>query len=158
MKLDAVDKKILNILQADGRITNAKLASEVGVSPPTMLERVKRLERMGVIRQYVALVDFDKVGKGALAIVAVSLALHQLSSLDRCKKEISQLEEVLECYHVSGEEDFALKVAVKNVKEYEAFVVNKLARIQGVTKIKTTFVLSTVKFNTKVFVDNQITE
>ncbi len=155
MKLDNIDKKILNILQDNGRITNAKLASEVGVSPPTMLERVKRLEKAGIIKQYVALVDLDKVGKGTLVIVAVSLAFHQLSSLDRCKKEISQLGEILECYHVSGEEDFALKVAVKDVKEYEDFVVNKLARIQGVTKIKSTFVLSTVKFDTKVKVDNQ---
>ncbi len=153
MKLDAVDQKILEIIQEKGRITNAKLALEVEVSPPTMLERVKRLENKGIIRQYVGLVDLEKVGKGTLVIANVSLALHQLTSFARCRKEISQLEEVLECYFVSGKEDFTLKVTVRNIKEYEDFVVNKLSRIQGVSQITSSFVLSTIKYTTKVRIE-----
>ena len=149
MKLDSTDKKILNILQSNGRITNSQLASEIGISPPGMLDRVKRLENAGYIEKYVALVNPEKVGRGTMAIVLVSLAIHQIPSLDRFTEEINQLEEVLECFHISGEDDFMLKVAVENIQEYEEFVVNKLTRIQGINKINTSFILSKVKYNTK---------
>ncbi len=153
MKLDEIDIKILDILQSNSKITNAQLASEIGISPSSMLERVKRLEQAKVINRYVALVDPAKVGKGMFAMVSVSLALHQMQSVDTFKTSINNLSEVLECYHVSGEEDFILKVAVKDMSEYENFVLNKLTRIEGINKIKTTFVLSTVKFKTKISVD-----
>ena len=100
MKIDSTDRKIIAILQENGRITNIQLAEDIGISPPAMLERVKRLERQAVIRRYVALVDPDKLGMEIMAIVAVSLAVHELSSLDRFMREIDKLEEVLECYHI----------------------------------------------------------
>ena len=150
MKLDITDRKIIDILQENGRITNTQLAAEIGISPPAMLERVKRLEKGAVIRRYVALVDPGKLGKGIMAIVAVSLAIHELSSLDRFMREINKLEEVLECYHITGDDDFVLKVVVQNVKEYESFVVQKLTRIQGIRNIRTSIILSTVKYKTKI--------
>jgi Lrp/AsnC family transcriptional regulator, leucine-responsive regulatory protein len=156
MKLDSTDKKILNILQNNGRITNSQLASEIGISPPGMLDRVKRLENAGYIEKYVALVNPEKVGRGTMAIVLVSLAIHQIPSLDRFTEEINQLDEVLECFHVSGEDDFMLKVAVENIQEYEDFVVNKLTRIQGINKINTSFILSTVKYNTKFHIEENL--
>ena len=153
MKFDEIDQKILDILQSNSNITNAQLASDAGISPSSMIERVKRLENANVIKNYVALVDHEKVGRGTIVMVSVSLSAHILTSVDGFKKKISELDEVLECYHVAGEEDFILKVAVKDIKEYEYFVLNKLNKIEGINKIKTTFVLSTVKYKTKFHVN-----
>ncbi len=153
IKLDQADKQILNILQEDGRIRNAKLASELGMSPSPMLERVKKLEQAGIIRKYVALIAPEKVGKNTLAFVAVSLAVHQLGSLDAFKSEIEQLPEVLECYHISGPHDFLLKVLVDDMDEYREFVINKLTRIGSLNNIQTWFVLDTVKHETHIAVE-----
>lgn len=150
MKLDETDKKILEKLQTDANITNAQLASEFNISPAGMLERVKRLENSGIIRRYVALVDAEKAGKGMWAFTSVSLSVHQLNSLENFKEEIKKLSEVLECYYVAGEEDFILKIALRDMHEYEDFLLHKLTKIAGVSKIKTTFVLSSVKFDTKI--------
>jgi len=150
MKLDETDKKILDRLQTDANITNSQLASEFNISPAGMLERVKRLENSGIIRRYVALVDPEKAGKGMLAFTSVSLSVHQLNSLENFKEEIQKLSEVLECYYVAGEEDFILKIALKDMREYENFLMHKLTKFEGVSKIKTTFVLSSVKFDTKI--------
>lgn len=153
IKLDETDKKILNILQEDARITNVQLASRVGISPPAMLERVKRLESNNIIRRYVALLNPEEIGKNTFALVSVSLAVHQLPSIDSFTKQIKKLDEVLECYHVTGQDDFMLKVAVKNIHEYENFILNKLTKIKGVSKLNTSFILSTVKYNTKIQID-----
>lgn len=150
MKLDSIDLKIIDILQSNGRITNSQLASEVGISPPAMLERVKRLENAGVIRQYVALVEPRFLGKEVFALVSITLAMHQLQSIDDFTQQILDLEEVLECHHVTGEDDFVLKIAVKNISAYEDLVLHKLTRIPGVSKMKTSIVLSTFKQETKI--------
>jgi Lrp/AsnC family leucine-responsive transcriptional regulator len=153
MKLDNTDKKILDILQNDARITNLELANRIGISPPATLERVKRLEKNGVIKKYVALVDPAKVSKGTFALVSVALMIHQIPSIDSFTKQINKLDEVLECYHITGPDDFMLKIAVENIEQYEKFILNKLTRIKGVSKVTTNIVLSTVKFNTKIHID-----
>ncbi|MGE5403045.1 MAG: Lrp/AsnC family transcriptional regulator [Ignavibacteriales bacterium] len=158
MKLDDTDKKILDRLQSDANITNAQLASEFNVSQAGMLERVKRLENSGVIKRYVALVDGEKVGRGMSAFISVSLSVHQLNSIDSFKQEIIKLSEVLECYYVAGEEDFILKIAVRNMQEYENFLLHKLTKIGGVSKVKTTFVLSPVKYDTKIEINSNTIE
>ena len=149
MNFDETDKKILNILQSNCKITNAQLAIEVGISPSSMIERVKRLENAGVISKYVALVDPEKVGIGTLALVSISLAVHQLDSVDNLTKVLNEMDEVLDCYHIAGEEDFLLKVAVRDIRKYQDFVLNKLSKIPAINRIKTSFVLSTVKHETK---------
>lgn len=153
MKFDSIDKQILSILQQDARITNVQLAKKIGISPPAMLERVKRLENNGIIKRYVAIVDPSKVSKGIFALVSVSLSAHQLSSIDLFTKQIKKLDEVLECYHVAGEEDFILKIAVSSIEEYENFILSKLTKINGVSRVNTKFVLSTVKYNTKIKIE-----
>ena len=145
MKLDDTDIKILEIIQRDGRITNTKLASTIGISQPAMLERVRRLESAGVISGYTAILDRDKIGLEVMVFVAVSLAIHQLSSVDKIKKKIISFPEVLECYQVSGDDDFILKVVLENINSYMDFVMNKLSKISGIRKVKSSFVLSTVK-------------
>jgi len=153
MKIDSIDKQILRILQQDAQITNVELAKKIGISPPAMLERVKRLEKNGIIKRYVAIVDPSKVSKGIFALVSVSLSAHQLSSIDQFTRQIKKLDEVLECYHVAGEEDFILKIAVSSIEEYEKFILSKLTKINGVSKVNTKFVLSTVKYNTKIKIE-----
>ncbi|MCP3924387.1 MAG: Lrp/AsnC family transcriptional regulator [Desulfobacterales bacterium] len=155
MLFDKTDRKILNILQNDGRITNAKLAESIGISPPAMLERVRRLEKAGLITRYSAIVDREKTGYELLAIITVSLGLHQLKSLDSFKNQISKLDEVLECYQVSGEYDFILKVVLHNIRAYRNFVNEKLAGIEGIQNIKSSFVLDDVKTETKLYFETE---
>lgn len=145
MHLDKTDKKILNILQKNGRIRNSKLAAEIGISPPAMLERVKRLEASGVITGFNAQVDRDLVGYGLLAIIIVSVSLHQISSLEGVKERLANLDLVLECYQLTGDVDFMLKVAVRDMKTYSTFVNDQLSDIPGVQNVKTSFVLETLK-------------
>jgi Lrp/AsnC family leucine-responsive transcriptional regulator len=150
MKFDDIDLKILDILQSNSNITNAQLAAEIGTSASGMLDRVKRLEKAGIIKKYVALVDPEKAGRGVLALVSVSLTAHKMNAFDVFTQRINKIEEVLECYHTAGEEDFVLKVAVKDIQEYENFILKKLTRIEGVNRVKTNFILSTVKYDTKI--------
>ncbi len=148
MKLDQTDIKILQILQKDGRITNAKLAAQVGISPPSMLERVRKLEASGIINNYAALLDRKKIGYSLMAIIIVSLSLHQVSSLKRVVEKLAELEDVQECYQLTGDVDFLLKVATKDMDSYTDFVNHKLSGIPGIQNIKTSFVLDTIKYST----------
>jgi Lrp/AsnC family leucine-responsive transcriptional regulator len=156
MKLDETDIKILDIIQRNGRITNTKLASMIGISQPAMLERVRRLESSGVISGYAAILDRDKIGLEVMVFVAVSLAIHQLSSVDKIKKQMVSFPEVLECYQVSGDDDFILKVALENINSYMDFVMNKLSKISGIRKVKSSFVLSTVKDTSSYSLENSV--
>jgi len=149
-KFDEIDTAILEKLQKNGRITNAQLANEVGISPSAMLERVKRLERTGVIRKYVAIVDPEKIGRNMFGLVSVSLAAHQYSSINRFESEISKLSEVLECYNIAGEYDFLIKIICSSMKEYQEFLIKKLTKIEGIDKVHTNFILSTVKHSTVI--------
>jgi Lrp/AsnC family leucine-responsive transcriptional regulator len=148
MTLDIIDRKILTILQQDGRITNAKLAGEVGLSPPAVLERVRRLEASGVIDRYVAILDRAQAGFTIQTIVMVCLSHHQISSLETVKERLTRMDEVLEVHQLTGEVDFLLKVAVKDMAGYTDFVNNKLSGIPGIQNVKTSFILATLKNNT----------
>lgn len=148
MQLDRTDVQILEILQDNGRITNVKLAERIGISPPSMLERVRKLEASGVIDKYVTILDRRKIGYGLMAIVIVSLSLHQVSSLEKVVEELAALKEVQECYQLTGDVDFLLKVAVKDMDSYTDFVNYKLSGIPGIQNIKTSFVLNTIKCGT----------
>lgn len=150
MAFDQTDRKILTILQKDGRITNSKLAKEIGISPPAMLERVRRLESSGVIDKYVALLDREKAGFGILAIIIVKLSLHQISSLKAVKQSLIDLDEVLECLQLTGDVDFLLKVATADMNSYTEFVNDKLSGIPGIQNIKTSFVLDALKSETQL--------
>ena len=153
--LDRIDRKILSLLQDNGRITNAKLAQEVGLSPPPMLERVKKLEKSGVIKKYVALVDPRKLDRGTMAFVAVSLRFHRQDAIEEFVTEIQKIPEVLECHHITGEEDYLLKIAVRDIEEYERFLRTKLTGFSGISRLKTYFILNTLKQDTKIPVDEE---
>lgn len=148
--LDDTDKKILTILQENGRITNSKLAQQIGLSPPAILERVRRLESSGVIDKYVALLDRKKTGFEIQTIVMVCVSHHQIPSLEDVIKRLTSMEEVLECYQLTGEVDFLLKVVVKDMSAYTHFVNNKLSGIPGIQNVKTSFILETMKSTTSL--------
>lgn len=151
--LDEVDLQILTLLQRDGRITNADLAKTVNLSPPSVLQRVRALEKAGLIRGYHALLDHERLGLRITAMVMITLALHQDMAIERFRRAVMDIPEILECHHVSGDFDFLLKVVVRDMRGYEAFIREKLSRIKGVGQIRTSFVLGTSKYTTEVPID-----
>ncbi len=152
-KLHPLDRKILDILQANGRIPNIQLSAEVGLSPSAVLERVRKLEKRGIIEKYTALVNSKSVGLGTVAFVAVSLNLHQKDSIENFHTFIGESKQVLECYHIAGVEDYILKVYAHNIDDYEHFLLNELTGTKGIDRVKTMFVLSTLKRETAIPLD-----
>jgi Lrp/AsnC family leucine-responsive transcriptional regulator len=144
-RFDAIDKAILHELQQNAKITNAMLAERVGISPPSTLERVKKLESMGVIRGYAALLDPVPLNQSILAIVHVSIREHSAAALEVAKRRLAEFSEIEACWYCAGEEDFVLKVRVEDMKHYEQFISKKLASVDGIARLRTGFVLSSIK-------------
>ncbi len=156
MKLDPIDVQILDILQKDGRITNAELAKRIKISPPPTAERVKKLESAGIIKRYSAIVEPEKVGIESFVFVEVTLNRHVKDSINKFIKTVRKIDEILECYHVTGEADFLLKVATCNIKGYENLVINKLTGLPNILHLKTSVVLSTVKNETALKIKGEL--
>jgi len=134
-------------------MTNAALAEAVGLTATPMLQRIKKLEQSGVLTGYAAIVDRFAVGRRTLAFVEVKLTEHRLPTHTRFVEAVRGFPEVLECHHVAGDEDFVLKVLVRDIEEYESFLLHKLTRVSGIDRVKTTFVLSTRKDERAIPVD-----
>ncbi len=145
---DQLDHTILQELQNDGRISVADLARKIHLSPPAVYQRIKRLERAGVIRQYVALVDREAAGYDLLCFVRVSLQQHTKGSLSQFQTAVEDHPAVMECYHTAGSYDLLLKVVVHNQKELERFVSDHLMALDGIEKIETSLVLTEMKNTT----------
>jgi Lrp/AsnC family transcriptional regulator, leucine-responsive regulatory protein len=152
-EIDEIDRKILRLLQENGRMTNAALAEAVGLTATPMLQRIRKLEQRGVITGYTALVDPKTVGRGTIAYVLVKQAEHRLGSHKRFVQAVAGVPEVIECHHVAGEDDFMLKVVVRDIGEYERFLLDRLARIANIDRVKTIFVLSTAKAGAPLPID-----
>jgi len=148
MSLDKIDLEILKHLQHDGNMTNVALAKKINISPPPTLERVKKLENNGVIRKYVALVEPSSVGVGLHTFVEVKLLKHSRESVSSFFDAIKSVDEIMECHHVTGDADFLLKIAVKDISAFEDLVLHKLTALPHVGNLKTMVVLSTVKNET----------
>ncbi len=146
--LDDIDKTILKQLQADGRVSNAELARRINLSPPATHARIRQLEKRGYINQYAALLDRERSGYDMLCFVHMSLQVHQQENIDRVRTAINQMPEVLECYHVTGEFDYLLKVVIRNRKDLERFLMDRLTPISGVARFNTSLVLTEVKSTT----------
>ena len=143
--LDEKDRAILRLLQDNAKITVREIAAQVHLSTTPVHERIRRLEDTGVIRQYATLLDHSKVKKGLLAICYVSLKEHNKKSGARFIKTIQQMPEIMECYIISGEFDFLLKVAVENMDAYYDFHVNQLGQVENIGHVQSTFVMGVVK-------------
>ena len=143
--MDAIDKRILMVLQNDAKANIKIIAEKSGLSVSPTFARIKKLEQLGYIKKYVALLDEVKIGKSIQVFCQVTLSIHSKEVIDNFKKQIAKLNDVMGCYHVSGNYDFLLKIAVKDMNEYQQFAVEKLSIIEGISNVQSTFVLEEIK-------------
>ncbi len=155
IELDTIDRTILELLQRDGRMTNAALADVVGLTAPPMLQRVRKLEEAGVIQRYTAVVDPSKIGRPILAFVHITLKDHGLQNHKKLVGIVGRLPHVLECHHIAGEEDILLKVSLKGIGEPEHLLLEEISASGLVGRIKTTLVLSSYKSNAPIPVSTE---
>lgn len=148
--LDAIDRKILKALQRDGRITNQQLAEEVGLSPSPCLRRVRLLEQSGAIDRYVTLVDPEAVGLSVTAFIRVRLDRQDDRHLAVFENAVTEFPEVMECYLMTGDADYQLRVLVASLDAFENFLRAKLTRIEGVSEVTTSFALRPIVYRTAV--------
>ena len=146
--LDSYDRRIVAELQQDGRTTNQALAERIGLSPSPCLRRVRLLEEAGVITRYVGLVDPEKIGLTVTAFVRVRLDQQGDRHLAVFEERICAFSEVTECYLMTGESDYQLRILVKSLSEFEHFLRHKLTRIEGVAQVTTSFALRPVVYRT----------
>lgn len=144
-RLDKIDLKILKILQENSKITNLDLSKKIGLSPAPTLERVKKLELTGVIANYHAAVDTTALGLNVKTFVLVSLAWKMESALDKFLDKIKSIPEITECYIITGEADFLMKIVCKDIPDYEHILFKTLSQIEEIERLKTLMTLSTVK-------------
>jgi len=147
MKLDLTDKKLLDLLQKDAKQSVKSLASQVNLSATAVYERIKNLERNQVIQKYTIILDAEKVEKEFLSFCMIQLSKHSQKYLLEFERKIKTLDEVLECFHISGTYDYLLKIRVKNIAEYRSFMVEKLTDIPHIANTQSAFSINEVKSN-----------
>jgi Lrp/AsnC family leucine-responsive transcriptional regulator len=145
VKIDATDRKILEILQANSNITNAQLAKEIGLSPAPTLERVNKLETSGVIRSYHAVIDPASVGLGVSTFVMASLKGHNKDNIEKFITAIKRINEIVECHHVTGSADFILKIVCVDIAAYQQLMLERVSNIDVVDSLQSMVILSTFK-------------
>lgn len=145
--LDAIDMQILRTLQKNSKLTTKELADVVHLTPTPVFERQKRLERMGYIRKYVAVLNPEKLNLGLLVFCKVRLKQINHEIADAFARRVMRIPEVIECYNISGQYDYLLKVRAADMKQYQEFVLNKLGEIDSLASLESTFVMSEVKQN-----------
>lgn len=150
MKIDEIDKRILRHLQQDSKKTNKEIANDLMLSVTAVYERIRKLEREGVVSKYVALLDPEKVEKGFMVLCQIKLIQHKKDFLTKFEKEITSLPEVIECLHVSGDYDYILKVLVKDMDAYREFMVTKLTNLDHIGSTKSIFTINKVKQSTVI--------
>jgi DNA-binding Lrp family transcriptional regulator len=143
--LDEKDRAILRLLQRDAKMTVREISEQVHLSTTPVHERIKRLEETGVISQYVALVDYSRFAKRLMVICYVSLKEHNKRAGNSFITAIREMDEITECYNISGEFDFLLKVAVGSMDDYYNFHVNKLSQIGNIGHVQSVFVMGVIK-------------
>jgi len=149
MKIDKTDKKILSFLQKDSKITTKELSIYLNLSSTAVYERIKKLEKNGVIESYIAVINKEKVEKAFVVFCQIKLIQHKHEFVMKFEREVIKFDEVLECYNVSGDYDYILKVTVKNMDAYHEFLNNKLTTLDHISSAHSTFILNVVK-NTMV--------
>ncbi|MCH7816924.1 MAG: Lrp/AsnC ligand binding domain-containing protein [Proteobacteria bacterium] len=149
LKLDKLDLKILKLLQENGKISNLQLSSEIGLSPAPTLERVKKLENANIIKSYHASVNEAVLGLGVKAFIQISLVRQIDNVMSKFKDHINEIDEVVECFQVTGNFDYLLKVFVKDIPAFEKLIGEKLSKVEEIRQMQTTVILSQTK-NSKV--------
>jgi Lrp/AsnC family transcriptional regulator, leucine-responsive regulatory protein len=146
--LDSIDILILQLLQHDARLTNKEIADKLSKSVTSVYDRIRRLENSGYIRGYVALLDKERIGKNLTGFITVQLKEHSQTGLKAFQKEVVKFQEVMECYQLTGQSDFLIKVAIRDMQEYNDFLMNKLSTLPNIGVVQTSFVLSEAKHET----------
>jgi DNA-binding Lrp family transcriptional regulator len=146
--IDEIDLKLLELLQCNARLTSKELSVHLNLSLSPIYERIRRLEKMGIISGYITTLDREKLGFDLVAYCHVSLKEHARPLLKRFEEDVLNFAEVLECHHVTGNFDYMLKVCVKDMKSYQDFIVNKLASLSNIGNAQSQFVLSTIRETT----------
>lgn len=149
-KLDITDKTILRILQKNAKKTAKEIASILHITASPVYERIRRLEKLGYIKKYVAILDKNLINRSVTTLCQVSMRYHNEAFIEKFEHQIQNLKEVQECYHMAGEVDFVLKINTKSLEDYHDFVKYKLSKIENIGTLNSTFVLKDIK-NTSEF-------
>ena len=150
MTFDTIDRHLIKLLQTDSKQTNKALSTKLNLSVTAVYERIKKLENQGVINRYVALVNKKEVEKSFVAYCHIKLVKHSQEYVVQFEKEVANLNEVMECYHISGDYDYLLKVLVKDMAAFREFMVNKLTTINHIGSTHSMFVINEVKHSTVI--------
>ncbi len=150
MVIDKIDVSLLNLLQSNTKLNTKELAQKVGLSVTPTYERIKRLEKQGYIKHYVAILDRKLINKNLMVISFVSLILHSRDMQIEFEKSVIEYAEVIECFHVTGSYDYQLKVVVSDMEEYQSFIKNKLSSINNIANVQSSFVMSSLKDTTAI--------
>ncbi len=150
MILDTIDEQLLALLQQDSKQTNKELSNKLNLSVTAVYERIKKLERTGVISKYVALIEKKKIDKSFVTFCSIKLLQHSKDYVMQFEREVTKLEEVLECYHISGDYDYLLKVIVSDMDAFREFMVKKLTTISHIGSTHSAFMINEVKHTTAI--------
>lgn len=145
LDFDNYDKEIINILQSDSSISNIELSKKIGLSPSACLGRTKRLKELGIIKQYAAIIDEKKVGLEIVAFTFVNLSPHNRNTANVFLSKVKETPQILECYNITGNWDYLLKIVSHNIATYRDFVIDSLLEFPGINKVETNIVLCTDK-------------
>ncbi len=152
-KLDKTDKKLLYLLQNNSKRTTKAYANQLGLSTTAVYERIKRLEREGIVKGYVALVDKTKVDQSFTVLCHVKLIQHVKDFILQFEKEVYKLKEVVECFHTSGDYDYILKIHVRDMQAYRDFMTTKLTAIRHIGSTQSSFIINEVKNSTIIYLE-----
>ena len=150
MQIDNTDKKLINLLQKNSKQTTKQLALQLNLSVTAVYERIKKLEKEEVVQKYVAIINKNKIEKSFLVFCHLKLIQHSIDYVTTFEREILKLEEVSECFHVSGDYDYILKIYVKDMDEYRQFMVTKLTAVKYIGSTHSTFAIEEVKNTTAI--------
>ena len=147
-RIDKIDIQIMTLLQDNAKLTIKEISAKVGISSTPTYDRVKRLEKLGYIQRYVAIISPEKVGQSLTVFLTITLRSHEKEEVTRVEKQLSQIPESLECYHVTGEYDYFLKVVMEDMGQYRNFIIDRLANISNLFQVKSHIVVNCVKSTT----------
>lgn len=147
---DEKDLSILRLLQKDSKLSIRDIAIKINLSPTPTHERIKRMEKLGIIKEYTTVIDRKKVNKGMMVICMIALNIHNKKTATKFIEEVSTLKEVVEFYNISGDFDFMLKILAPNMDEFHEFFVNKLSEIEGIGQTKSIFVMNSIKESAQI--------
>ncbi len=151
-QLDQTDITILRILQEDSKKTAKEIAHILNLTPSPVYERIRRLEKQGFIKKYVAILDKKLIDRSVTTICQVSMRYHNEAFIEKFEEQIQNLQEVQECYHMAGQVDFILKIHTKSLEEYHDFVKTKLSKIENIGVLNSTFVLKEIKHTSEFYI------